>query len=309
MSSSMKRMPIGRLWSPSKVAASPYFRACLIVAGFMVLILFRRYTGSFGISIGYLYIFLIVIAGLWFGVKGGVGSALVTIAIHLLEVAAYKHFPHWELASGGLLFRFSAFIAAGFSIGYFSQLEKRHKKQLNYHARYDGLTGCTNYKFTMELVERELARARRYERELTAIIIDIDGFKEINDCYGHLIGNQVLKIFGETLRTSLREVDVVGRYGGDEFLITLPDTNPQHAQIMLQRIKEKLSQVRVNLPDGDAARMLPISFSAGVAASTSHGENINDLLKEADKALYQAKKEGKTRFFAGHLPAGTVMKL
>jgi diguanylate cyclase (GGDEF)-like protein len=309
MSSSMKRKPMGRLWSTSKVAASPYFRAGLIMAGFMVLILFRRATGSFGISIGYLYIFLIVIAGLWFGVKGGVVSALVSIAIHLLEVAAYKHFPHWELASGGLLFRFSAFIFAGFSIGYFSQLEKRHKKQLHYHARYDGLTGCTNYKFTMELAERELARARRYERELTAIIIDIDGFKEINDRYGHLIGNEVLKIFGETLRTSLREVDVVGRYGGDEFLVTLPDTNPQNAQIMLQRIKEKLSQVRVDLPDSDAVRTLPISFSAGVAASTSHGENINDLLKVADKALYQAKRQGKTRFSVEHLPRGTVMNL
>ena len=308
MCSSMKRTPIGRLWSTSKVAASPYFRTCLVITGFIVLILFRRATGSFGISIGYLYIFLVVIAGLWFGVKGGVGAALVTIAIHLLEVAAYKHFPHWELASSGLLFRFSAFIFAGFSIGYFSQLEERHKKQLNYHARYDGLTGCTNYHFTMELAERELARARRYERELTTVIIDIDGFKEINDSYGHLIGNQVLKVFGETLRTSVREVDVVGRYGGDEFLITLPDTSPQHAEIMLQRIKEKLSQVRVNLPDSDTARMLPISFSAGVAASTSHGENINDLLKVADKALYQAKKEGKTRFFVQHLP-GTVMKL
>ena len=302
MSSSTKRMPIGRLWSPSEVVASPYLRTCLIVAGFMVLILFRRASGSFGVSIGYLYIFLIVIAGLWFGVKGGVGAALVTIAIHLLEVAAYKHFPHWELASGGLLFRFSAFVIAGFSIGYFSQLEERHKKQLNYHARYDGLTGCTNYQFTMELAERELARARRYERELTAVIIDIDGFKEINDSYGHLIGNQVLKTFGETLRTSLREVDVVGRYGGDEFLITLPDTSPQHAQMMLERIKQKLSKVRVNLPDSNAAQMVSISFSAGVAASTSHGQNINDLLKVADKALYKAKKEGKTRFSVEYFP-------
>ena len=293
--------------SSSKVVASPYFRTCVVVGGFIVLILFRRATGSFGISIGYLYIFLIVIAGLWFGVKGGVGTALVTIAIHLLELAAYQDFPHWEQASSGLLFRFSAFIFAGFSIGYFSQLEERRKKQLNYHARYDGLTGCTNYQFTMELAERELARARRYERELTAIIIDIDGFKQINDCYGHLIGNQVLKTFGETLRTSLREVDVVGRYGGDEFLITLPDTNPQHAQIMLQRIKEKLSQVRVNLPDSDAARMLPISFSAGIAAPTSHDENINDLLKVADKALYQAKKRGQNQILPRTF-TGTVMK-
>ena len=302
MRSSMKRIPIGRLCSPSKVAASPYFRISLIAAGFIVLILFRRATGSFGISLGYLYIFLIVIAGLWFGVKGGVTTALVAIAVHLLEVAAYKHFLHWELASSGLFFRFSAFVFAGFSIGYFSQQEVRHKKQLNYHARYDGLTGCTNYQFTMELAERELARARRYERELTAVIIDIDGFKEINDSYGHLIGNQVLKTFGKTLRTSLREVDVVGRYGGDEFLITLPDTSPQHAQMMLERIKQKLSKVRVNLPDSNAAQMVSISFSAGVAASTSHGQNINDLLKVADKALYKAKKEGKTRFSVEYFP-------
>ena len=303
----MQRMPTGLHNSLLRVVASPSFRTCLVVTGFSILVLFRRVTGSFGISIGYLYIFLIVIAGLWFGVKGGVGAALVTITIHLLELAAYKHFPHWELASSGLLFRFSAFIFAGFSIGYFSQLENRRKKQLNYHARYDGLTGCTNYQFTMELAERELARARRYERELTAIIIDIDGFKQINDSYGHLIGNQVLKTFGETLRTSLREVDVVGRYGGDEFLITLPDTSPQHAQIMLQRIKEKLSQVRVNVPDSDAGRMLPISFSAGIASSTSHSENINDLLKVADKALYQAKKRGQNQFLPRPF-TGTVMK-
>jgi diguanylate cyclase (GGDEF)-like protein len=303
----MKRMPTRRLWSHLKVTASPSFRTCLIAAGLIVLIMFRRVTGSFGISIGYLYIFLIIIAGLWFGVKGGVGTALVTIAIHLLEVVVYRHFPHWELASSGLLFRFSAFIFAGFSIGYFAQVEERHKKQLNYQARYDGLTGCTNYQFTMELAQRELARARRYERGLTAIIIDIDGFKKINDCYGHLIGNQVLKTFGETLRTSLREVDVVGRYGGDEFLITLPDTNPQHAQIMLQRIKEKLSQVRVDLPGSDAARMLPISFSAGIAASTSHGENLNDLLKVADKALYEAKKSGQNQILPRRF-TGTVMK-
>ena len=159
----------------------------------------------------------------------------------------------------------------------------------------------------MELAERELARARRYERELTAIIIDIDGFKQINDSYGHLIGNQVLKTFGETLRTSLREVDVVGRYGGDEFFITLPDRNSQHAQIMLQRIKEKLSQVTVNFPDSDAARVLPISFSAGIVSSTSHGEKTNDLLKVADKALYQAKKRGQNQFLPRPFP-GTVLK-
>ena len=277
--------------------SSLYFRIFLILCGFAIIVLYRRSVASFGVSLGYLYVLLIVLSGLWFGIKGGVGAALLAMTIHLVEVAAYLDFPHRDVVTQGAYFRFFAYVIGGLTIGYFSGSEKKLKEKLYQMAHYDELTECTNYRYTLELLEHEIARAKRYQKQVALVIIDMDHFKKVNDTYGHVVGNEVLEVFAKTLRSNLREIDVAGRYGGDEFLLILPETNAQQAQSVLERIREKLLQITPAALKGKGPATLAVQFSAGIASLPQHANNMNDLLEAADDALYQAKREGRNRIF------------
>jgi diguanylate cyclase (GGDEF)-like protein len=280
-----------------KLIPSSQIRIFLIVSGFIVIVLYRMSVSSFGVSLGYLYVLLIALSGLWFGLKGGMSAALITMAIHVVEIKAFSQFPHRDLVSTGFAFRFCAYFFGGLMIGYFSESGKKLRRRLYQLARNDELTGCTNYRFTMEHLEREVARARRYQKELTLAIIDIDYFKEINDTYGHPAGNEVLERFAQTLKGSLREIDVAGRFGGDEFMLILPETNAEQARLVLERIKEKLAKTPFTISEGGDPVALYIEFSAGIASLPQHADDMNELLEVVDDALYQAKREGRNRVF------------
>jgi len=276
---------------------SPCLRILALLCGFAAAVLYRNHVGSFGISLGYFYVILVVTSGLWFGVLGGVTSALGAMTVHIVEITLYAHFQHQELASQDLFFRFSSYLAAGVAIGYYSQREKSLKKRLSQLAHFDELTGCPNHRFTVELLIGEIARARRYKKPLSLVVVDIDHFKEINDTVGHLYGNEVLKRFAGTFKTGLREIDVFGRYGGDEFLVILPDTDGPRAEAVIERIRNNLLKElspfsRPKIRNGSVP-----TFSAGIGSMPDQGNNIDTLLKVADAALYQAKRLGRNRTF------------
>lgn len=167
-------------------------------------------------------------------------------------------------------------------------IEKRRKKEevveqtlkLRELAERDGLTGLYNHRFLIDAVEREFARARRYHRPLSILIIDMDGFKIINDTCGHAQGDKVLKQVAHILLQTVRFVDVAARYGGDEFVVVLPETNLKDGARLGERILKEI---------------FPLSASIGVACFNSGQDSAGALLKEADQALYQAKKGGRSR--------------
>ncbi len=146
----------------------------------------------------------------------------------------------------------------------------------------DALTQLENRRFLEEQLEREISRSGRYERTLSIVLIDIDHFKHVNDTFGHLAGDAVLQQTGSILGRSMRREDCVGRFGGDEFLVLLPETKPLGARFA-----------------GDAffheAKRLPVTISAGVAAWRPGMDGAPALLEAADRGLYAAKNAGRNR--------------
>jgi diguanylate cyclase (GGDEF)-like protein/PAS domain S-box-containing protein len=168
------------------------------------------------------------------------------------------------------------------------QLEIELKRQ----AHIDHLTGVSNRGYFMAQAELELNRAVRYDNPLSLYMLDIDFFKKVNDSYGHKIGDLVLVKLAEVCRQTLREVDIIGRVGGEEFVILLPETNLTEATEVAERLRESIAISRVPLEGG-----LPLHFtvSIGVTSLISKDDNLDVLLNRADKALYKAKESGRNR--------------
>lgn len=154
----------------------------------------------------------------------------------------------------------------------------------------DGLTGLLNHSAIKEQLEIQLARTKRLNGKMSFAMIDIDHFKGINDTYGHSVGDRVLKSLSRLLRQRLRETDIVGRYGGEEFAVILNDTDGLAAMHVLDQIRNDLSRFRHSTRDGEFF----ITFSAGVADFPSYLEGCA-LSEAADQGLYQAKNAGRNR--------------
>ena len=156
-------------------------------------------------------------------------------------------------------------------------------------ANNDGLTGLQNRRRTTERLEVEVARARRYGTPLAIALCDIDHFKQVNDRFGHNMGDEVLVQVGRALQDTLREVDLVGRWGGEEFLVLLPDTDPVGAQIVGERLR---ACVEALVPfSGGPER---VTCSVGVACFES-SDSTSGFVDRADQALYRAKKAGRNQ--------------
>ncbi len=159
-------------------------------------------------------------------------------------------------------------------------------KQLAY---IDGLTGIFNRRyFEMRIVE-EIERARRYQGGLSVIMIDIDHFKKLNDEFGHLLGDEVLRQVSTIFSQNLRKVDVACRYGGEEFVILAPQTSGEHAQAAAEKLRRVVAGW--NFPGVPR----PVTISAGISNLPDHGSTRDDLVKAADQALYAAKQGGRNR--------------
>jgi diguanylate cyclase (GGDEF)-like protein len=157
----------------------------------------------------------------------------------------------------------------------------------------DALTGLSNHRRFRQILTKEVERAKRFDRPLSVVMLDLDDFKEINDSYGHLTGDRVLREVGRVLMSESREVDEPARYGGEEFAIALPETRIDGAVEVGERIRKRLEQMRIPLDGGDGE--VVIKASIGVAGSPEQQPDVRSLVKSADQALYRAKRSGKNR--------------
>jgi len=157
----------------------------------------------------------------------------------------------------------------------------------------DVLTGLFNRRHVMERFSEEMKRARRLGKDLGCIMIDIDNFKAINDTYGHLVGDKTLREVSEVLKRSVRTYDITGRYGGEEFLIILPDTDFRETGIFAERIRTAIQTHPVG--ESEATPAIPVTISLGITSLTDTDISIDNMIKRADDGLYKAKKEGRDR--------------
>ena len=166
-------------------------------------------------------------------------------------------------------------------------------------ATTDGLTGLFNRHHFMALAADEMARAARYGRPITVGIADLDHFKQVNDTLGHAAGDHVLKTFAALLGDTLRQTDRVCRYGGEEFAFVFPETTPDEAQLLGERLRTRLLESPPVLPDG---RHLAVTFSLGLADASGCG--LEESLARADLGLYEAKRAGRNRTVVTRRPDG-----
>jgi diguanylate cyclase (GGDEF)-like protein len=168
------------------------------------------------------------------------------------------------------------------------ELEQLNKK-LWEMSHTDELTTCFNRRYISSRLEEEIYRGLRYSLPLSVVMMDLDHFKRINDTYGHLSGDQMLQHVAQTLRTTLRETDLVGRFGGEEFLLLLPNTDLDGAEIICNRLREKLAAQGVQIGE----RKLTVTASFGIAGLSQECNNAAALLKLADQNLFRAKAMGR----------------
>ena len=165
---------------------------------------------------------------------------------------------------------------------------KNKYNKVHLSAIHDGLTGLLNHNAFLKRFDEELSRADRFSQSLGLIVLDIDKFKNINDNYGHLYGDYVLKEVSNIISQNVRTIDVVGRYGGEEFSVLLVNTNIDDCIPMAQRIVDKISN-KTFLKDGIASQ---ITISAGMAGFPTHSDQLTNLIEKADKAMYETKSKG-----------------
>ena len=160
----------------------------------------------------------------------------------------------------------------------------------------DELTGLKNRRYIMERLAQEFERAVRHHHVLSCIMFDLDYFKRVNDTYGHDAGDVVLRATTSVAQSCCRQIDTLGRYGGEEFLLLLPETNDGNARVVAERIRQAIEQLKINLPDG---RTLSITTSMGVSTlipgTSLDISDMDKLIKQADDALYRAKEAGRNR--------------
>jgi diguanylate cyclase (GGDEF)-like protein/PAS domain S-box-containing protein len=165
-------------------------------------------------------------------------------------------------------------------------------RTLNHLSTADSLTGLLNRRALTEILLHEAERAQRYDGNLSVMLCDVDGLKAVNDTYGHTAGDWAIQAIAASLMRSLRKTDVVGRYGGDEFMIILPETSLDGARTIAEKICAAVNEIDLEVaPD----RRIGLSLSIGIADSASAVDDIDFLVKLADSALYASKSRGKNR--------------
>jgi diguanylate cyclase (GGDEF)-like protein len=183
--------------------------------------------------------------------------------------------------------------SAGWLVGHavIALSNARQHRTVEQQALVDSLTGLANRRLSTAALEKELARAQRFNEPLTLVLADIDDFKRINDRWGHPTGDEVLKAFARRLQESVREIDLAGRWGGEEFALLLPGTDLEGGRRLAERIRELVREQHLAAPDGSPIR---VTSSFGVASfPLVNGQS--QLVAAADAALYEAKRSGKDR--------------
>ncbi len=199
-----------------------------------------------------------------------------------------------ELLSGELTLRNGDLCKIGRTIFKFlagGNIEAAYHDEIYRLTTVDGLTQVFNRRYFEDTLEREIARCNRYGRSLSLVILDIDHFKKINDTYGHLAGDYVLKHLASAVKTRIRREDIFARFGGEEFAVLLPEVDMKGAAVLAEKVRKLIEKQKFEFD----RQTIPVTVSLGVATLSSDVGEASDLIRVADGKLYEAKQGGRNR--------------
>lgn len=209
------------------------------------------------------------------------------LAVQSLQQGAVGYLPKSNLSSGKLIETIDSAIEKWRGM----ILSQANQEELERMVNIDSLTGLLNKRAVMQKLDDQITQARRYQEDLAILMLDIDHFKRVNDTYGHITGDDVLEKVGTSLQASVREADIAGRYGGEEFVAVLPNTDLSDAMVVAERIRQRINALEMKDLKGDS---FSITVSQGLA-NYEPGDERSSLLSRADNALYAAKDNGRDR--------------
>ncbi|MGM0524615.1 MAG: GGDEF domain-containing protein [Pseudomonadota bacterium] len=173
--------------------------------------------------------------------------------------------------------------------------EANNLLQLQSISRTDALSQLCNRGYWQESFEQEFARCRRYGDSASVILLDIDHFKPVNDNYGHQAGDKAIQLIADIIKENQRETDICGRYGGEEFAVTLPKTSLDEAELVAERLRQQIQKTPLEFTEDDKKQSIQLTVSLGVAEFSPSFSKADEWLQQADNALYSAKKSGRNR--------------
>jgi len=254
----------------------------LTLATIAVLGALDYFTGTEA-SFALFYLFPVAFAAWWIGREAGIVCSVICAAVwHFANAAAGQAYstPLMYLWNSGI--RFGFFLIVTLLLVQIHAMLRREREL----SRTDFLTGAYNVRAFHEIAEAECQRASRYPQPLTLVYIDLDGFKLVNDRFGHDEGDRVLVTTAKTLRAGIRRPDTLARLGGDEFALFLPQTDEASARVLLPRLcQELLAAMRRN--------NWQVTFSVGALTCPSAPASLGDVLSEADELMYEVKRAGR----------------
>jgi diguanylate cyclase (GGDEF)-like protein len=306
---------VGQLW----VEVEPQILATLTLGGLFVLVVHelmpaaRVGTGRIVLEASAAIVFLTMLVlltgyttspffflyAIFVGGSALVAAPAVTVILTVETAAAYALAAFAGPLSGDAArntgiqigINLTALVLLAYAGMVISGVQRRTREAAIRLSTVDSLTDLYNRAFMFNAVEREIERSRRYRRGFCLLMMDLDGLKAINDHFGHYEGDVVLRGVATAIKSSLRTIDVAARYGGDEFVALLPETDPSGAYVVAEKIRQIVNQTAVE----EAGQLITTSLSIGVVSHPEDGETADELMIAADEAMYLSKRLGKNR--------------
>jgi diguanylate cyclase (GGDEF)-like protein len=267
--------------------------ALLASLGMLLVIAAVDYFSGYEVQIAVVYLIPIFFAATRVGRSAGMSVALLSSVAGIgSDLLAGEQYSSWAVLGIVFVLRTALFLVFVEVVAALRHALDREKES----ARTDPLTGVSNRRHFIELTTSSLAFARRYHRPMTIAYIDLDNFKQINDRFGHQVGDEVLRTVARTVRGRLRATDVVGRLGGDEFAVCLPETGAEAAALVLEKLRADCTAA---LPEDRRS----VTVSMGMVTFAYPPATVDELLERTDTMLYAAKREGKNRMVHEVVPA------
>jgi diguanylate cyclase (GGDEF)-like protein len=261
----------------------PRWSLVLAAAVLTLVIGFLDYLSGEKISLSIFFLLPISITSLYIGKKAGISFCVIGAAIsYMVDVSTRQGYIHSAVPVWDAIVQLGFFLLAAVTL---SALEAAYVRERGL-ARSDPLTGVVNTKYFYDLAGREIERAERYGREFSVAYMDLDNFKEVNDSYGHEVGDEVLLTITRIIYANIRKSDIIARLGGDEFIVMFPETRSDDALAAMHKLRELIIH---NMQQ----RNWPVTLSIGMVTYLEPPASVEEMITKADRLMYQVKNTTK----------------